>query len=65
MDQEDVPAQFQSIKPRRIPFYQKRRELELKYRIKKDETQVSPGLTDGEKLFQESLNNASKERKTI
>jgi len=62
VDQESISGEtentFQSIRPRRVPWQQRRREVELKHRPEK--VDIKPNLTQGEKIFEEELKNASK-----
>lgn len=54
-DQQSQPA-FESIRPRRIPWHQKRREVEAAHKKDKD---LAKDLTEGEKIFQKELNARS------
>lgn len=60
---EDEPTdteELQSIRPRRIPWHLRRREVELKHRRpKEDKVEVTPKLTEAEQLFEKELKSAS------
>jgi hypothetical protein len=49
LPEPETPIAFESIKPRRMSWYQKRREMEALKRKQAD-------LTEGEKIFERELN---------
>lgn len=55
---EDEPAEqtFKAIRPKRVPFSTRRRELELRHR--KERTETNPTLTEAEEIFEKELNSA-------
>jgi hypothetical protein len=55
--QEQTQPVFESVRPRRLPWSMRRREVEKKHR--RPEVKPETKLTEGEKLFEESLKDAS------
>lgn len=57
---QDEEVEFKLLRPRKQSWSQKRKEVERKHRV-----ETSPKLSEGEKTFQEALDNASKVSKTV
>lgn len=58
---EEPIVDFKLMRPRRVPWSQKRKQVESSKRASREpEVVTKPELTDGEKIFEEELNNAGK-----
>lgn len=51
---------YQLLRPRKVPWSTKRKQVETQRRAAREKVEVKPELSEAEKIFEQELNNAGK-----